>query len=204
MATIVRPAVRHNSVRTFSLEEYHWLIEHGFFREDERVELIGGVLNQMSPKGLRHAVCLSNFLHLLPAMISGKARIRAQDPITMVDSSSEPEPDLVLAAPRENRYLDHHPYPADVLLVVEIADSSLEQDRRVKVPVYAAAGIAEFWIVNLIDDQIEVYREPTSPAEGAAYYRQRMILSEPDTVNPIHLPDCSIAVKDVLPPRKRD
>ena len=202
MATLVEPPVGQVALRPFSVEEYHWLIEHGFFHEDERVELIGGVLHQMSPKGLRHAACLSSFLQILPAVIGERAWIRAQDPITLPNSNSEPEPDLVLAAPRKSKYLDHHPFPADVLLVAEISDSSLDHDRRVKVPLYAAAGITEFWIVNLVENKIEVYREPTNPPEGASYYRQHEIYSAQDAVHPTHFPDCSITVKDVLPPPK--
>lgn len=202
MATLVEPTVRQISFRRFSLEEYHWLIERGFFREDERVELIEGVLNQMSPKGLRHSACLSILLRLLPSMIGERAWIRAQDPITLPDSNSEPEPDLVLAAPRERGYLDHHPFPNDILLIVEIAQSSLAYDRRIKIPLYAAAGVGEYWIVNLRDDQVEVYREPTTPVEGAAYYHQHLRFSAENVLQPAQFPDCVIVVADLLPPKQ--
>ena len=199
MATLVKPAVDQITLRPFSLEEYHWLIEHGFFHEDERVELIQGVLYQMSPKGLRHAACLTKLLRLLPAMIGDRAWIRAQDPITLLESNSEPEPDLVLAAPRESGYLDHHPYPADVLLVVEIAHSSVEYDRRVKVPLFAAAGIVEYWLVNLREDRIEVYREPSGPTAEVAEYRQHTVYGAEDVVAPLALPACTLAVAQLLP-----
>lgn len=202
MATLVEPTVRQITFRRFSLDEYHWLIEHGFFHEDERVELIEGVLNQMSPKGLRHAACLSKMLRLLPTVIGERAWIRAQDPITLPDSNSEPEPDLVLAAPREGGYVDHHPLPADILLIVEIAHSSLAYDRRVKIPLYAAAGISEYWLVNLRDDQVEVFREPATHAEGAAYYRQHLKFSANDTLHPTQFPDCAVSVADLLPPKR--
>jgi Uma2 family endonuclease len=202
MATLVEPTVRQMTIRHFSLEEYHWLIEHGFFQEDERVELIEGVLQSMSPKGLRHAACLTRGLRIFNTALSEHACVRAQDPITLSASNSEPEPDLVVAQRRENDYADHHPLPKDVILVIEIASSSLEYDRRVKVPVYAAAGIVEYWIVNLRDDLIEVYREPTSPDEGAPYYHQHLRFSAQDTVNPAQFPDCAISVKDLLPPKR--
>ncbi len=202
MATLVVPTVRQITLRRFSLEEYHWLIEHGFFREDERVELIEGVLNEMSPKGLRHAACLTRGLRIFNAALSDYACVRAQDPITLPASNSEPEPDLVVAQKREDDYADHHPLPQDVLLVVEIAQSSLEYDRRVKVPLYAAAGIVEYWIVNLHEDLVEVYREPTSPAEDAPHFLQHLRLSARDTVNPAQLPNCAVAVKDLLPPTR--
>ena len=202
MATLVDPAVRQTTIRTFSLEEYHWLIEHGFFHEDERVELIQGILHQMSPKGLRHAACLTRGLRIFNAALSDRACVRAQDPITLPDSNSEPEPDLVVAQRREDDYASHHPLPENVLLVIEIANSSLDYDRRVKVPLYAAAGISEYWLVNLREDKIEVYREPTTPALGTPYYRQRQISSVQDTVTPTHFPDCAIPVADLLPPKR--
>ena len=201
MATLVDPAVRQTTIRTFSLEEYHWLIEHGFFHEDERVELIQGILHQMSPKGLRHAACLTRGLRIFNAALSDRACVRAQDPITLPGSNSEPEPDLVVAQRREDDYASHHPLPANVLLVIEIANSSLDYDRRVKVPLYAAAGISEYWLVNLQEDKIEVYREPTTPALGTPYYRQRQISSVQDTVTPTHFPDCAIPVSGLLPPK---
>jgi Uma2 family endonuclease len=202
VATLVEPPVGQIALRPFSLEDYHWLIEHGFFHEDERVELIQGVLHQMSPKGLRHAACLTRGLRIFNAALSDRACVRAQDPITLPGSNSEPEPDLVVAQWREDDYATHHPLPEDVLLVIEIADSSLDYDRRVKVPLYAASGISEFWLVNLQEDKIEVYREPTSPAVGTPYYRQHQITSVQDTVTPTRFPDCAISVEDLLPPKR--
>lgn len=201
MATVVEPAVHQAGIRTLSLEEYHWLIEHGFFHEDERVELIEGVLHKMIPKGRRHAACLTRALRLFNAALGNRACVRAQDPITLVDGNSEPEPDLVLAQVREDDYVDHHPYPQDVALVVEIAHSSLEYDRQAKIPLYAAAGIGEYWIVNLVENQIEVYREPTVPAEGAPHYHLHLRFCAQDSVNPTQFPDCVLRVRDVLLPK---
>lgn len=203
MATVVEPAVQHETIRHFSLEEYHWLIEQGFFHEDERVELIEGVLHKMSPKGLRHAACLTRALRFFNAALGDRACVRAQDPITLPDSISEPEPDLVVARRRDDDYVNHHPLPEDVALVVEIANSSLEYDRRVKVPLYAAAGITEYWIVNLREDLIEVYRQPTSPDAGVPFYHQHLCFSVRDTVYPMQFRDCIAAVKDLLPPQSK-
>ena len=203
MATLLAPSHHQMPIRPISLEEYHWLIEHGFFHEDERVELIEGVLRQMSPKGRRHAACLTRMLRIFYAGFGERASLRAQDPITLLDSNSEPEPDLVVARMREDDYTAHHPYAADVLLVVEIAHSSLEYDRRVKAPLYAAAGIAEYWLVNLVEDQIEVYREPVAPAEGASYYHRHLRFCAQDTIHPARFPGCAFPVADLLP-AKRD
>ena len=202
MATLVEPTVHWMSIRTLSLDEYHWLIEHGFFQEDERVELIGGVLHQMSPEGPRHVAAIDRLLQHFFSELGDHAQIRVQHPLWLPVSGSEPEPDLVLAKKREDYYSGHHPVPEEVYLVVEVAASSLEEDQRVKVPVYAAAGIVEYWIVNLRDDLIEVYREPTSPDEGAPYYHQHLRFSAQDTVNPAQFPDCAISVKDLLPPKR--
>lgn len=198
MATLVEPAIDEMSIRPFSIAEYHWLIEHDFFHEDERVELVTGILVQMSPKGVRHAACRSKMLHLLLSQVRDDALVRAQGPITLCDSNSEPEADIVLAAPRAGEYVDRHPYPADVLLVVEVADSSLEYDRCVKVPLYAAAGICEYWLMNLQEDYIEVHRGPTSPPTGTAYYRKRVICSAQETIRPAHFPNCAVPVADAL------
>lgn len=185
--------------RPFGLEEYHWLIEHGFFRDGERVELIQGALHLMSPKSPRHAACQSMLLSQLFPIARDRARIRAQAPITLPEHDSEPEADLALVASREGEYFDRHPYPPDVYLVVEIADASLEYDRQVKVPLYAAAGITEYWLANLQDDKIEAYRGPTSPAQGTSFYRQRLTLSPQDTITPTRFADCILPVVDLLP-----
>ncbi|RME43303.1 MAG: Uma2 family endonuclease [Chloroflexi bacterium] len=192
------------NIRRLSLEEYHRLIEVGFFAEDERVELIEGVLHRMSPKGARHSESLRRLLRMLikalgGAVVGGEVEISVQDPITIPVGGSEPEPDLTLIVPREGGYTDRHPLPEEVLLLVEIADTSLEEDRDVKLRVYAAAGIKECWIINLVDDQVEVYREPATLADGTATYRQRTLYVAGDTIAPLHFPDCRIEVTPLLP-----
>ncbi len=201
MATLVEPPVSQDSFRRFSLDEYHWLIEHGFFQDNERVELIGGLLHQMSPEGPRHVAAIDRLLHLFFNRVGDRALVRVQHPILLPENNSEPEPDLVLAKRREDFYGSAHPVATDIILVVEVAASSLLEDRQLKVPVYAAAGIAEYWIVNLVEDQIEVYQEPTIPAKGAPYYHQHLRFSAQDRVHPANFPDWVIPVEEVLPPR---
>lgn len=195
----VSPTDAQIALRPFSIEEYHWLIEHGFSHDGERVELIQGALHQMGPKEPRHAACQSKMLRQLFPRIGSGACIRAQGPITLSESNSEPEADLVLAAPRDGGYYDRHPYAADVLLVVEIADSSLEYDRCVKVPLYAAAGIAEYWLANLQENRIEAYQKPVTPAEISPYYRQKLTYSAQDFIAPTRFSDCILSVRDLLP-----
>ncbi|MFQ5857968.1 MAG: Uma2 family endonuclease, partial [Anaerolineae bacterium] len=166
----------------------------------ERVELIEGVLHAMSPRGPRHGGCLSRLLHLIfPCVGDDDALVRVQDPITIATAGSEPEPDLVLAVPQPGAYYGRHPEPGEVLLLVEIADTTPEYDREVKGPLYAAAGITDYWIVNLVDDVVEVYREPVTLADGTAGYRTVRVCSPDGTVTPLHFQDCRVAVSDLIP-----
>lgn len=192
------------AVRRLSLEEYHQLIESGFFAPEERVELIEGVLHAMSPRGPRHGGCLTRLLHLIFPCVEDRALVRVQDPITITAGGSEPEPDLVLAVRRPDAYSDRHPQPNEVLLLVEVADTTLEYDREVKVPLYAAAGIADYWIVNLVDDVVEVYRQPVTLADGTAGYRTVQVFSAGETAQPLHFQDCALAVSDVIPTAKQE
>jgi Uma2 family endonuclease len=140
---------------------YHQMIETGILGEDERIELIKGELATMSPIGAEHSGTLKKLTEMLFEQLRRRAVISVQDPL-QVDDYSEPEPDLALLAPRRDFYKRALPRPADVLLVIEVADSSLAYDRTIKMALYAGAGIAEAWIVNLIDRWIEVYRDPSS------------------------------------------
>lgn len=143
-----------------SSERYHTMIEKGIFGEDEHIELIEGEIVTMSPIGAEHSGLVKKLAELLFGLLNKRALISVQDPIQL-DDFSEPEPDLALLRPRSDYYMRSLPTPADVLLVIEVADSSLAYDRTVKMPLYAQAGIPEAWIVNLIDRWIEVSRDPS-------------------------------------------
>jgi len=183
-------------VRRLSVTEYHKMGEIGIFGEDEHIELIDGVIREMSPKGTRHTSSVSNLTNLLPQLLAGKALIRVQDPIVLYDDT-EPEPDVVVIKPRGNAYVAAHPRPDDVLLLIEVADTSLEYDKMVKLPRYAVAGIPEVWIVNLIENIIEVYREPFV-SSGIGRYRIRMEFIKGDTITPQAFLDLKIATNNVL------
>ena len=144
----------------WTIDLYHQMIETGILGEDERVELIKGELTTMSPIGAEHSGTLKKLTEMLFDQLRKRAVISIQDPL-QVDDYSEPQPDLALLAPRRDFYKRALPRPADVLLVIEVADSSLAYDRAVKMALYAGAGIAEAWIINLIDRWIEVYRDPS-------------------------------------------
>ncbi|MCT7965329.1 Uma2 family endonuclease [Laspinema sp. D1] len=171
------------TAKRFTIEEYHRLIELGFFPEGDRTELIQGEAIQMVSKGKPHAVCCSLLIRELSKLLEDRATIRCQDPITL-PNHSEPEPDFTLVRNREDNYLSHHPMPDDILLVIEIADSSLDYDRLVKLPLYAEAGISDYWIVNLLEKQLEIYTTPYQKSTGTFDYRQKQV-KLPNETTPI-------------------
>ncbi|MBI4639469.1 MAG: Uma2 family endonuclease [Candidatus Tectomicrobia bacterium] len=146
--------------RLFTVTEYYLMAEAGILSEDDRVELIEGKIMNMSPIGSRHAACVKRLNTLFSRQVGQAALVSVQDPIRL-DDYSEPEPDLALLRPRDDFYAQGHPTPADVLLIVEVADTSEEYDREVKILLYARAGIPEVWLVSLPRDLFEIYRRPT-------------------------------------------
>jgi Uma2 family endonuclease len=143
--------------------EFERMVEGGVFGEDARLELIEGEIIEMSPIGKRHAACVDALNWWLNRLIGDAATVRVQNPI-LLDDLSEPQPDIALLRPRADFYRESLPTPADVLLVVEVADTSVEYDRKLKLPIYAWAGVAEVWIVNLPEEKIETYSSPSGDA----------------------------------------
>lgn len=137
------------------------MAEVGILTEDDRVELIEGEIIEMSPIGSRHAACVARLTEILSQRVAGQAIVWVQNPIRL-DEYNEPEPDVALLKRRDDFYSEGHPTPADVLLVVEVADTSIDLDRRLKVPLYARAEIPEVWLVDLTKDVIEVYAQPAN------------------------------------------
>ena len=185
--------------RLFTREEYHAMGKAGILPYDKGgVELIAGEIIVMSPIGDRHSLCV---LWLTEAFyesgrLAGRAHIQTQNPVA-TSEISEPQPDLMLMAYREDRYAAvGHPRPRDILLLVEVSDSSLDYDRNNKLRHYTEAGIPEVWIANLRDDCVEAHTDP-SP-EG---YRSTRIYHLDDTISPTAFPDIQIAVNDIIPPR---
>jgi len=185
-------------LRRFTVSDYHRMVEAGILTEDERVELMDGVILKMNPKRTKHSVVTSQIAKpFYPLALDGKAVVRVQDPITLNDDT-EPEPDVVVVKPREDAYLSAHPSPNDVLMVIEVSDTTLEYDTDVKLPRYAASGIPEVWIVNLVDNRIEVYIDPFTLPDGTAVYRTRTHLRKGETLTPHAFPSLKIAVDAVL------
>ncbi|MBW4628845.1 MAG: Uma2 family endonuclease [Brasilonema octagenarum HA4186-MV1] len=165
--TVVKP-------KRFTIDEYHRLIEMGFLREGDRIELIRGELIQMTAKGTPHTFCTTRLCRQLDRLLGDRAVVRCQEPI-ILPSDSEPEPDAVIARGDEADYLAHHPYPEDILLVVEISDSTLTYDQKTKLALYAEVGISDYWIVNLQARQLERYSQPYQNIQGEFNYLSKQI-----------------------------
>lgn len=146
--------------RKLSVAEYHRMGEAGILTEDDRVELIEGELIAMSPIGSGHSGTINSLNRLLVLAVGDRGVVAVQNPVRL-DDHSEPQPDFSVLRPRADDYRRATPVPADVLLIVEVADSSLAYDRTVKRALYASHGIPEFWIVNLGAGEVEVHRQPS-------------------------------------------
>jgi Uma2 family endonuclease len=176
----------------FSVEDYHRMAESGIFGQDDRVELIEGEIVEMSPIGTRHAACVARMTRLLAPIAQEKAILGVQNPLTLQDDS-EPQPDLALLANRDDFYAEGHPTAEDVLLLIEVADTTAPFDRQVKLPLYARAGVREVWLVDLPGQGVEVHREPSPQG----YRLLRRALAD-DTITPEAFPELEISVADVL------
>lgn len=143
----------------FSVEEYHRMADAGLFGEDDRVELLEGEIIDMAPIGSRHAACVHRLTRLLVTRLGDRAIVSVQSPVRL-GNLSEPQPDLAVLAPRPDFYAGAHPGPADVVLVVEVADTTSAWDRDVKVPMYGRAGVAEAWVVDLGAGAVDAWSGP--------------------------------------------
>jgi Uma2 family endonuclease len=179
--------------RRFTVAEYYCMGEAGILKPDERTELIEGEIIVMPPIGPAHSAGGSRAERTFFRYVGDRAILRSQYPIRL-PSDSEPQPDIVLARLDPEDYRTAHPRPADILLVVEVSDTTLASDRDAKLPLYARAGIIEVWLMNLPDDRIEVYRDP-SP-EG---YRSITLVPRDGAVTPLAFPDVTIPCSELLP-----
>ena len=176
----------------FTVGDYHRMAETGVLRQDARVELLDGLVVEMSPIGSRHADCVDRLAELLFRAVSGQATVRVQNPVVL-DDRSEPEPDVTLLRRRAGGYAAGHPRPADVILVIEVMDTSADRDREVKIPLYARAGIPEVWLVDLDAGTVEVYREP-----GEVGYAVVRTAKRDDALVLLHLATVTLSGADIL------
>jgi Uma2 family endonuclease len=147
--------------RHFNIIEYYRMAAAGVLSEDDRVELIEGEIIEMNPIGSRHAACVGRLTEILGRVAGNEAIVWVQNPV-QVNEYSEPLPDVALLKRRDDFYAQANPRPTDVLLIIEVADSSVEYDHQIKIPLYARAGIPEVWLVNLPQKVIEIYAQPVN------------------------------------------
>ena len=179
--------------RKFTVAEYYRMAEVGILKPDERVELIEGKIIVMPPIGPEHADNVDEFNEVLARYAPSRYRVRIQNPVRL-SNESEPEPDVALLRRRPEGYGAAHPTPADVLLVIEVAHSSLEYDRNIKAHIYGRSGVPETWVRNLPEDCIERFTEP-----GPEGYAQHTVHRLGETLTPVSMPDLELAVADLLP-----
>ncbi|MEG4166742.1 MULTISPECIES: Uma2 family endonuclease [unclassified Microcoleus] len=182
------------TLRKWTVKEYHKLGEMGFFHPEERVELLSGNIIKMSAKGTAHTSATRRTASVLRDLLGNQAAIYTQDPIAL-DDNSEPEPDIAVVRIDPFDYATHHPTPSEVYLIIEVADSSLTFDREIKAKAYARSGIADYWVLNVGDRQLHVFREPTENG-----YQSEVFLGETASISPLEFPAFNIAIQAMLPP----
>lgn len=179
-------------VRRLSVQDYHRMAEAGIFRPEERVELLAGQVVQMAAKGVAHEAAITRTEKALRHQLGDRVLLRLQSPVQL-DNYSEPEPDIAVVFPDPADYETHHPTPSEIFWLIEVADSSFRYDCEVKAPAYGKSGIAEYWVLDVNQRQLHIYRSPT--AEG---YQSLGILGAGDQVSPLAFPECLIAVSRLL------
>jgi Uma2 family endonuclease len=187
------PAVQ---IKRWTRREYDRMAEAGIFSQEDRVQLIEGDIITMTPQNSPHASAIGKTERTLERLFGTSVWVRVQMPL-IVDPDSEPEPDLVVVPGTPDDYRDEHPRSA--LLVVEVSDTTLALDRDRKRVIYARAGIQEYWIVNLAERCLEVYRDPVASPGQAALYRSSQKLSPSDSLAPLAASGTTVAVADLLP-----
>ena len=180
--------IRHK----LTVDEYYRMADAGILGESDRVELINGEIIDMAPSGIGHASVVGRITRALGLACGDQALVWVQNPLSL-DAFNEPQPDFAILKPRADFYATGHPGPADVLLLVEVADSSLRYDRTVKLPLYASAGIAEVWIADLQRRALIAYR---LPAGGA--YTHETIYRTGETLRLAALPDVAVQVEALI------
>jgi len=178
--------------KLFTADEYYRMGEAGIFGEGARLELIEGEIIEMSPVGNRHIGCVNRANALFAVRLATRAVLSVQNPI-LLSSDTEPQPDIVLARPREDYYGGKRISPADTFLVLEVSDTTLRYDRKRKMPLYAKWGVPELWIENLESDVILVFRDPTPTG-----YANTLTLHRGESIAVAAFPDVAFTVDELL------
>jgi Uma2 family endonuclease len=178
--------------RKFTVEQYHKMIESGILTEDDRVELIRGEIIEMSPIGIKHAACVNRLVNVLAYLLGKRVIVAAQNPVAL-KNNSQPQLDVALLKPRDDFYATAHPQPQDIFLLIEVADSTVVYDREVKIPLYAEANIIEVWLVDINEQIVEVYQQPT-----AAGYQHIQKFASGQSLSIPAFPDVNISVDEIF------
>lgn len=189
---MVQQPVMEPTRRRFTVDEYHCMGQAGILRNDERVELLDGEIMLMPPIGSGHGGGVLRFSTRFSRRLGERVLVNVQNPLRL-SAGAEPIPDIALLRPRDDFYATSHPGPEDVLLVVEVADTSLRYDRGTKLAVYAAANVAEVWIADLQGRRLLVYR---APKDGE--YTEMLIIGRDGSVAPLTFPDEVFLVAELL------
>ncbi len=180
----------------FTTADYHRMAEVGILGEDSRVELIRGQIVDMAPIGAPHLGMVNRLNRLLSTLLAGRGLVSVQNPVRL-DDGSEPEPDVAVLKPRADDYESATPRPEEVLLLIEVADSTLRDDRDVKIPLYAESGIPECWLVDIVGRAVEVYRQPV----GSRYAESQRI-GPAGNLGIVALPGVSLDALDLFRPAR--
>jgi Uma2 family endonuclease len=178
--------------RRFTIHDYHRMGEAGIFHEDDRVELLDGEIVEMSPIGTRHTGGVNRLNALFTRRFGRRAVVSVQNPIVL-DDYSEPQPDLTILAARSDYYSTAHPRPADVLLAIEVSDSSVSYDRTIKLGLYARKHLRELWLIDIPGGAVDVYRRPSSSG-----YREHQRLTRGRRIAPLAFPRVHFRIADIL------
>jgi Uma2 family endonuclease len=178
--------------KRFTVDDYYRMAEAGILKPTDRVELIEGEIVEMSPIGDRHAMAVNRANMLFARGLGDRVVVSVQNAVR-VNRYNEPQPDVVLIRARENFFGTQHPRPEDVVLLIEVSDTTLRFDRNVKLPIYARNGISEVWIFDLNNDVIHLYREPK-----AGTYSVTQTLGRNESISTQAFPDFLIKVGDLL------
>ena len=181
------------ATRLWTVEEYHHMVEVGIISPEERVELIEGEVISMAAKKPPHVVITELTSAYLRELFREVAHIRSQDPVFLNDRT-EPEPDIAVVMPPLRRYLDHHPQPEEIFLIIEVADATLKFDTKKKAEAYASSKIADYWVIDAVDRQVYVFRAPV-----AGTYTEEIILGENCTIKLLALPEIEVVFQEFFP-----
>lgn len=182
-------------VRLWTVEDYHRMAAAGILHPEERVELIEGQIVRMAAKGTPHSAAITRIARVLANDWGEQVLLRTQEPVRLNDYS-ELEPDVAVVQVNPLDYADHHPTPEEIYLLIEVADTSLSRDCETKARIYAQAGITDYWVLDITNRQLLIFREPSQNG-----YQSELVLAEDTSISPLSFPTLNVAIQEILPPR---